>query len=285
MLAITRARQPSIIEWIRKYPLKALTLSDQWSKLLDIVDWLQANPNPGIYIRQVDIPGIHTKFIEAHQGVPTALLNLTLPPKFINERYKGTGQFSLRYGFLEKPVLIRIRILDPEISLLPGANQDITMTPETLILLNRDSRLQAKVQRIFITENEINFLAFPAMPRSIVIFGGGYGFDSLSRISWISDIPMTYWGDIDTHGFAILDQLRAHFPNTKSLLMDRETLFAHKLFWAKEEKQEQRALARLNRQEQQLYDDLRDNRLALNIRLEQERVGFRWLLKVLGQLS
>ena len=33
--------------------------------------------------------------------------------------------------------------------------------------------------------------------------------------------------DIDTHGFAILDPLRANFPQAQSFLMDRDTLPAH----------------------------------------------------------
>jgi uncharacterized protein YPO0396 len=31
-------------------------------------------------------------------------------------------------------------------------------------------------------------------------------------------------GELDTHGFAILHQLRQHFPQTESLLMDQATL-------------------------------------------------------------
>jgi hypothetical protein len=38
-----------------------------------------------------------------------------------------------------------------------------------------------------------------------------------------------------------------------------------------------RDLPRLNREEQALYDDLRDNRLRKNLRLEQEKVGFGWV--------
>lgn len=37
-----------------------------------------------------------------------------------------------------------------------------------------------------------------------------------------------YWGDLDTHGSAILDRLRAWLPQTRSFLMDRETLLDHR---------------------------------------------------------
>ena len=39
------------------------------------------NPRPNIYLRQVDLPGLHTKFIEAHRGVLAELLDLALPSR------------------------------------------------------------------------------------------------------------------------------------------------------------------------------------------------------------
>lgn len=129
---------------------------------------------------------------------------------------------------------------------------------------------------MFITENEINFLAFPVRAESIVLFGYGYGFDHLAPADWLRDKEIYYWGDIDTHGFAILDQLRSHFPATRSLLMDRATLLAHRDFWGKEEQPTTRDLDRLEPEEKSLFDDLRCDRLAPALRLEQERIGFTW---------
>lgn len=39
-------------------PLQALELADRWERLLAVVAWLQANPRPGVYARQVDAPGV-----------------------------------------------------------------------------------------------------------------------------------------------------------------------------------------------------------------------------------
>jgi hypothetical protein len=86
-----------------------------------------------------------------------------------------------------------------------------------------------------------------------------------------------YWGDIDTHGFGILHQLRGHFEHVTSFLMDRETLDAHVAFWGVEDKQLRAELRRLTPQERALYDDLRDNRIREGLRLEQEHIGYRWL--------
>ncbi len=44
-------------------------------------------------------------------------------------------------------------------------------------------------------------------------------------------------------------------------------------------------LARLNREERALYDDLRDNRIRKNLRLEQERIGFSWVESALSVLT
>ena len=60
----------------------------------------------------------------------------------------------------------------------------------------------------------------------MVIFGAGYGFEMLNHARWLASRRIHYWGDIDTHGFAILDQLRRRFEHVESFLMDRETLLA-----------------------------------------------------------
>jgi len=110
-----------------------------------------------------------------------------------------------------------------------------------------------------------------------VIFGAGYGFDMLADMDWLARCPIYYWGDIDTHGFAILDQLRARFAQVESFLMDRATLLAFESQWGEESAPTLRDLPRLTQPEQALYDDLRDNRLRKNLRLEQERIGFEWV--------
>jgi hypothetical protein len=141
------------------------------------------------------------------------------------------------------------------------------------------------VQRVFITENETNFLAFPMVADGMVVFGAGYGFDMLADAAWLHGRELHYWGDIDTHGFAILDALRARFGHARSFLMDRETLLAHRPHWGTEPAPEQRDLLRLTAQESALYDDLRRNRLGPQVRLEQERIGYAWFRRALQALG
>ncbi len=276
LVEITRQRQPLLLAWLARRPLRALELAEEWARLLDIVDWLKANPLPGVYLRQVDIPGVHSKFIEAHRGVLAELADRVLPPEAIDLSAAGAGQFAQRYGFRDKPLRVRFRLLGaasaPWAAALGwGPDADITLDAASF------ARLAPGVSRVFITENEINFLAFPPVDNSLVIFGAGYGFDMLADIDWLARCPIYYWGDIDTHGFAILDQLRGRFAQVKSFLMDRATLLAFESQWGEESAPTLRDLPRLTPPEQALYDDLRDNRLRKNLRLEQERIGFDWV--------
>lgn len=280
LVETTRQRQPKLLGWLAQRPLRALELADDWSRLLEIVEWFKAHPQPGVYLRQVDIPGVHSKFIETHLGVLVELLDAVLPSDAIDSTASGVNKFARRYGFLDKPVRIRFRVLDPKLSLLgPLTGQDLTLDAESF------ARLDAKVLRVFITENEVNFLAFPQIGNSLVIFGAGYGFDMLRQAEWLTRCRVHYWGDIDTHGFAILDQLRGQFDHVESFLMDRATLMAFESLWGEEEKQTLRDLPRLNLDERALHDDLRDNRIRKNLRLEQERIGFGWVKSALSTLT
>jgi len=66
--------------------------------------------------------------------------------------------------------------------------------------------------------------------------------------------------------------------------MDRETLLAHRLHWGEEPDAARHDLPRLTPEEAAVYDDLRFGRHQPGLRLEQERVGFRWLNERLAAL-
>ncbi len=276
----TRAGNAPLLPWLEKYGLRALALADDWPRILDVIAWMQRHPRPNIYLRQMDLPGIHSKFIEDHRGVLSELLDLALPPETIDTSRGGISQFCARYGFRDKPQRVRFRMLDASRALLPmGTDQDMTLNTDAF------DRLESSVRRIFITENETNFLAFPDIADAMVVFGAGYGFEMLANAPWLHQCEIYYWGDIDTHGFAILDQLRKRLPNAQSLLMDRETLMAHRSLWTREPSPERRDLARLTADEQAVFDDLRDNTLGEGIRLEQERIAYSRLRSALSILQ
>ena len=221
----TAQAQPALLPWLRKSPLQTLALAEHWPRLLAVVAWMQAHPRPGVYLRQVDAPGVDSKFIEAHRGTLAQWLDLALSPQAIDHAATGVAGFARRYGFLDKPARIRLRLLDAQLPQLPGCTglTDITLDADSFAMLALPAR------RVFITENEVNFLAFPPVCGAIVVFGAGYGWEALARAEWLHRVPLHYWGDIDTHGFAILDGLRKHFPLAASFLMDRAPLMAPEL--------------------------------------------------------
>jgi hypothetical protein len=281
LVSDTRAQQPSLVHWLKRRPLQALSLASDWARLLLVVSWVQKNPRPNIYLRQVDISGVASKFIETNRTVLTELLDLALPPGAVEMGATGVSQFARRYGFADKPLRIRLRRFGERLN-ADGLGEDITLTRAHFAGLFAD--LRWPVRRVFITENEVNFLAFPAVDDCLVVFGSGYGWDALACAAWLHTVPVHYWGDLDTHGFAILDQLRAHFPHVESLLMDQATFMAHKAHLGSEPQAHTRDLPRLTNSETALYQDLRDQRWGENLRLEQEHISFGWLQQALMDL-
>jgi hypothetical protein len=268
---LIEAESPALLPWLTRRPLQAIEIAEEWPRLLAVVDWMVAHPRPGLFTRQIDVPGVDTKFIENRRGLLAELLDLALPAWAVSWQARGASSFARRYGLLDKPERIRLRLLDPALLSLPGTGGrllDLSLDAGSFALLD------LPVRRVFITENEINFLAFPPQRAGLAIFGAGYGWATLAQARWLQACDIRYWGDIDTHGFAILDQLRAHLPGVRSLLMDRDTLIAHQAQWGEEPAPTRIELARLTNAERALYDDLRFEHLRPKLRLEQERI--RW---------
>lgn len=260
---------PSLTSWMRQYPLKVLDQAENWPRLLAVLDWVAHHPDANVYLRQIDAPGVDTKFIEQHRGLLCDLLDRVLPQERMDNRYSGVRGFEQRYGFKRKPALVRFRFLDRK--------QSLHGLPDVAVTSDEFARLALPVERVFITENEINFLSFPEVTDGLMLFGGGYGFEHISQTDWLRQREIFYWGDIDTHGFAILDQLRSQFPAVRSLMMDRATLLEHRAVWGNEDRPTFRQLERLNAEESALFDDLRFDCISPSLRLEQERIGFAWI--------
>lgn len=268
---------PTLNDWLVRKPLILLTHADEWSRILSVLRWFRAHPRPRLYLRQVEIADVDTKFIERHRGLLSQLLDLVLPESELDVESTGTRGFERRYGLRSKPGTVRFRALDRR--LYVRGFTDLTVPAREF------ATLQLPVKRVFVTENEINGLAFPDLPQSLVVFGLGYGLDVLFEVSWLKGAPLHYWGDIDTHGFAMLNRLRTVFPQTRSLLMDRETLLSHQWLWVREHTPHRGALPHLTEDEQALYQDLQDDRLGTQVRLEQERVSYRRLKQALAALT
>jgi hypothetical protein len=287
---------PLLVDWAARRPLKLLELGPDALTAAHVALWLRDNPAPGIYVRQLGLPGVHTKFIERHRPVIDQMLAAVESSPGGLEIYAGddelesSGQdsglddgagrtpaarFARRHGFLHPPELVRFRLLDPETDQFGGA-RDITLTATAF------SRLRLPVETVIATENQVNFLALPDRPGTLALYGGGYGFSSLRDAAWLRDCRVLYWGDIDTHGFRILDQLRAVHPHVESVLMDEQTLLLNRDVWGREASPSRAALMRLTAAEAALYETLGNSTYGSNVRLEQELINWRWALKQLG---
>ena len=269
---------PALRDWLTRRALVALKHVDAWQRILAVLDWFVAHPNSGLYLRQLDIPGVDTKFIEARRGLLTELLDVVLPEAAVDRSASGVKGFQQRFGLRSETPLLRFRLLDPQLYI--RGLSDLSLLPEEF------AKLELPLRRLFITENRTNGLAFPDHPGSMVVFGLGYGLDRLIETPWLRELDIVYWGDIDTHGFRILDRLRTMLPQARSLLMDRATLDAHRPLWGQEpaDKRHTAALSRLTASETTLFDELRYDRIGERVRLEQERIAFSWLENALSNL-
>ena len=211
----------------------------------------------------MDIRGVDTKFVENRKGIIAELLHYVLPAAAVNQ---AANSFESRFGLCEKPVRVRFRLLDHK-QPLHGLT-DIMIPVEQLALY------KPLVSKVFITENEINGLCFPNAVESMVIFGLGYGVDTLKTVDWLNEKEIHYWGDIDTHGFAILDHVRSFLPQTKSFLMNEETLLNTRDMWVVEDKPFSGCLSRLTQDERKLFLSLQENKWGDRVRLEQERISY-----------
>lgn len=245
-------------DWVRSHPMRALRLAGEWDKLLAVVDWVARRQRPGMYLRQVDVPGVDTKFIERHRGVLAELLDRRLDPGRVDE---AAGDFATRYGFAGKPDYVRFRCPFRGLS-------------EATVRVDELAAAPPGVSRVFVVENEITYLAFPLPEKAMVIWGRGYAVDALAPLRWLAELDVVYWGDIDTHGFAILSRLRGMFPRVRSMLMDTDTLLAHRDQWVREPSPATVVLAGLTEEEAALYADLAAGVYGDRVRLEQERVAF-----------
>jgi len=268
LLDAARAREPRVADWMLERPMRALELSAEWARLLPAARWLADQAGTGAYLRQIDVAGVDTKYVEEHRGVVADLLDRLVPADRMDPSRPRTD-LAARYGFRGPPPSVRFRFLGaqrwpPGISELTGRIDELAHDAPA-------------VSRVYVVENEMTYLAFPPVDDAVVVLGGGYGVSRLAGLPWLRDMELHYWGDLDTHGFAILDQLRHAWPHTRSLLMDRRTLLAHEALWVREPKPVNALLDRLRADEADLYRDLVEGTLGPAVRLEQERVGFGWV--------
>jgi hypothetical protein len=271
-LAHTRSLVPELSGWAVAHPRILVDHADFWPRLLATVGWI-ARHDQHLYLRQVDVPGVDTKFIEQNRVLLGRLLDEVLPAGRIDARFPA-GDFAARYRFRRRPDYTRIRTLGTP-GVLPGGFSELTVRTSEL------ARIEPPAGQVIIVENDVSYLALPDRPDTVAVFGGGFALGSVAGLSWLADKTITYWGDIDSYGFVILNRLRARYPRVESILMDAETLLAHPDQWVTEEKPTDLVLPHLTEAEAALYRDLVEDRFGRHVRLEQERISYSRIVRAL----
>ena len=258
ILSMTR-QHAEVRGWVVRHPRRALELADEMPQLIAAYRWLSEHRDSQVYLREISAPGVDTKFAERHRPVLASMLGVSAT----------SSGFLAELGLRSKPGLSRFR---PAATLgLPVALTELAVRSGELAGLNLEPRVAV------IVENEISYLSVDVPDDGIVFWGRGFDVDQVGRLPWLAQADVVYWGDLDTHGFAILDRLRAWLPQARSVLMDRETLLAHRDRWVTEDRPARAALTRLSADEQDLYAELVEGGLGERVRLEQERIDWGWV--------
>jgi len=247
----------------RQFNVLADYPESDFDRLTATLDWAVRHPDSGLYLRQLPIPGLDTKWVEGRTAVLAELLCR------MTGRIDIPGDFATLCGLRRPPPRVRMRVLDPALRARVGGLGDLTVPIDDL------ERLDFAPRHVVIVENLQTGLALDDLPSTVALMALGYGVDALARLPWLRNADCLYWGDIDTHGFSILSRLRAHLPAVRSMLMDEATLLAHRPLWTSEASQHAAPeLPHLDSGEQAVYRTLKLHALGPSVRLEQERIAW-----------
>ena len=252
---------PELVEWVCRFPNKVLDNHVLWGDLLKVCTYFRSNPKPQMFIRELPIQ-VDTKFIERNKGIIKELLDIIIAKSVNPDETRFETHFNLRY---DEPV-VRFRVLDKAMSQMLFSGIDDLSVP-----INQFQEVEIPVEVVYIVENKMNMLTFPPIHKSIVVWGHGFGVDLLKDVMWLRSKKILYWGDLDVHGFQILSELRSHFSQVESFLMDRETFNRFYEDGIGAETNVEKVLL-LTPEEKEMFDFLRGG----NYRLEQEKIPFEY---------
>ncbi|HYP82798.1 MAG TPA: Wadjet anti-phage system protein JetD domain-containing protein [Variovorax sp.] len=255
-------------------------------RLQTLLAWFEANPSSGLYLRQLPVPTIDTKWIEPRKAVVRDFL-LAVKGQLVTA---ASQDFHEVCGLRKPAGKLRLRVLCPELRASLAGLCDIEAPVEEV------ARMTLPVRSIIIVENLETGLALPDFEGAVAFMRLGHAVSELARIPWLrpehlagsvdqsSPPRMIYWGDLDTHGFAILSRARGIFSRLQSILMDEATFSRGQSLWVTELKPNRaEVLPHLTPAEMDVYVGLRSNRWGVGLRLEQERLSWPECLRVLRE--
>lgn len=259
------AHLPELKDWIVKNPIKIIQHHGKWESILKVCNYFKNSPKPNLYIRELPAK-VHTKFIESNQYIITELLDIIIA----NHLNIDEKEFEKRFNLKFHEPLIRFKVLDKSLSESFFSNIDDISIP-----ISQFEKLKLPLKKVIIVENKTSLyttLTLPKMENTIAIFGQGNAVTNIKNATWLNDVIVLYWGDIDVQGFEILSRLRKYFEFTESALMDKktfETYFENDLGKPTNDT----TVLNLTTNENEMYQLLKFN----NWRLEQEKIPIEYV--------
>jgi hypothetical protein len=254
-----------------------------FGRLIDLLEWLEANPRSGLYLRQLPVPGIDTKWVDRRRGLVADLLTRITMDSSPNGRTpepasdieavevdavkEAAKDFFNICGLRRPSPKMHILVLCPQLSSQLGGLRDIESPVEQI------AALPIRPKRVLVVENRDTGLCLPDIPDTLAVIKLGNAVSLLKQLPWLKDANVFYWGDIDTFGFSILAQARKVLPSVTSVLMDAATLVGHLDRLVDESEQAKNVAPQLlTESELSVYMGLLQGTWGESKRLEQERL-------------
>jgi hypothetical protein len=247
----------------RHFDLLADYCDQDFARLVGLLAWIECNPNSGCYVRQLPISGMDTKWLDGkRRGVLVDLL------QGIRGDFSEHDFYRL-CGLRRSPHRVRMRVLCPDLRAAVGGLIDVEAPLEQL------AALRLRPACTLVVENLETGLALPDLPGVVAFMKLGTGVSVLASLPWVRESAVVYWGDLDSHGFAILNHARGALRQLRSVLMDEHTMLSHRELWVEERTPYASAeLPHLTEPERAVFAKLKADTYGRAVRLEQERIGW-----------
>lgn len=251
---------------LRRHAQRLTDMEDQdFLTVIDVVDWLQRHPVAGLRPRQLPIRGVDSKWFGRHRTLLESLAAPFLPSPAVNA---DPAQGPL--GVVDAHPTVRLRVLDPR--LRPAGLRDLEVPA------GQAAAWDVRPDHVLFVENSETLLCLPEVSGGIAVWS--HGFDTTAAsLPWLEGAELTYWGDLDSQGFAILHRYRMRLPQLRSLLMDVGTLELFRDLWVPEPTPARGVFSTLASHEARALERLRE---AGDVRLEQERIPWTHALEALA---
>ena len=245
---------------------------DDIQRLAALLHWVATQPASGLTLRQLPVPGLHTKWLEQRKALVLDLLALRPGADAAAGR-----DLHAHLGLTRPPVRLRLRLLCPQLRQGVGGLTDLEAPLAEL------AALRWQPQRVLVVENLDSGLALPDLAGTVAVLKLGHAVSQLRQLPWLAGAQLVYWGDIDTHGLVMLDKARQAWPQVQSMLMDPATLRAHHSLCVEEPQPWAGPTPTLLQgDELALFNGLVQGTWGHQLRLEQERLPWNLVLRALA---